>query len=1033
MKTDRLSGRQFLLLTSMVLLSFSACFTSCRDDFDFQKAKNEFQLDVENFFDFSTVQSPKVSVNIQDAKTSTLFNLYAEDPFSYGPQGSFGMKNGVQALYTNFTKADGTWSGDVELPSYAKELYLVYKDISGWHTLKSDVVNGFVEFNSSATKATTRAMTRSGSTSYKVINVTSKGIGESDEWRSQLRVVSNTTFNHWNYFEFSFKVYASDNSSLSIGVTNNADNYYGKILENQAVQGGQWNEISVNGYFYNPGQSPNKFSGYSDGNEEFMDGQKLVLYLNNDQKADFYFKDFSLIFSNDGNQCAQIWNQGEADGTQLDNYFYQYQPGDNYQGGNPQLSTLTIGSPTETHILYTDAVYESQTDAANGTKKSDAWREWLGEYSTTGMSGISDLNAYRNDANMYNASGLYRNNWDKFNGGLSYANILKGANGVDANADLISQLTFNNIAEIVAKHDNVIKKNDQMECDRWHNWQWVCPEDLRQGQDIRLENDGQVSITMLANYSAWASSLAYYYYTGNAPTSLNDIKPIMIAPCTLFYPNGVNAGEDLQNTMNTQFTAMPVGTVVQLKYYGPNVEENYSGDQYTFPANTKIGFLLKTHAWQGDNFNSGGTPSSWETSACGTLYRTTTGALADALNAIGENSAAKKNWYSETAQEYEPSPTDEANPEWNQVSGLYYGNREGGQCHGHVNSGEKHTGHGGAGAAAYTTTLAQHAILSFEDHTNDENYNDIVFGVKTTTKILDLPTPPDPEEYDGPSSSAVYTFEDLWPLVGDYDMNDVMLDVKESVKLLKVVDSEKNENTYLSKQIIKILPYENYASNKNGLALRIGKNETSGDIPALSGFIIKAKTPGASALATLSGVEIIETSDDKVLFITDDIKRYSYSTNRKISTPGEIEITIEFPEKTLSSDFRLTFEPFIFKWEDDSKSQTWEVHLSNCAPTSKFKTSYFDSDGDDKSGLAEDGQMYYFVRNGNYPFAIKLKGTGMDATAEFQGLRKLLDKNLERTRIDEVFPDYMNWVNSRGQNYTNWYLLPNSNNATTEN
>ena len=103
---------------------------------------------------------------------------------------------------------------------------------------------------------------------------------------------------------------------------------------------------------------------------------------------------------------------------------------------------------------------------------------------------------------------------------------------------------------------------------------------------------------------------------------------------------------------------------------------------------------------------------------------------------------------------------------------------------------------------------------------------------------------------------------------------------------------------------------------------------------------------------------------------------------------------------------------FIYRTEGNGR---WEVHIPYEAPTSKMITGYFGTQ-DDKS-VPSKGE--YFVRSGNYPFAFYLEGV---ALKNFENTL-LLRKN-ESVKIDELFPDFMPWVNSNGTEYVDWYLRP---------
>ena len=63
------------------------------------------------------------------------------------------------------------------------------------------------------------------------------------------------------------------------------------------------------------------------------------------------------------------------------------------------------------------------------------------------------------------------------------------------------------------------------------------------------------------------------------------------------------------------------------------------------------------------------------------------------------------------------------------------------------------------------------------------------------------------------------------------------------------------------------------------------------------------------------------------------------------------------------------------------------------------------------------GWERFYVRSGNYPFRIFLKG------ATESDMTKLFDADNETRAIDEdeVYPKYKSWVGSKGNTDKNWY------------
>ena len=89
-----------------------------------------------------------------------------------------------------------------------------------------------------------------------------------------------------------------------------------------------------------------------------------------------------------------------------------------------------------------------------------------------------------------------------------------------------------------------------------------------------------------------------------------------------------------------------------------------------------------------------------------------------------------------------------------------------------------------------------------------------------------------------------------------------------------------------------------------------------------------------------------------------------------------------------------------------NSTRNHELHLPNYAPTTKMDTKLFGI-GQDKSNVS---QNLYYVSYEKFPFAINIPATYVIPT--------------ERTRIDNFYPKFSDWVKSNGQTNTDWYLYP---------
>lgn len=281
-------------------------------------------------------------------------------------------------------------------------------------------------------------------------------------------------------------------------------------------------------------------------------------------------------------------------------------------------------------------------------------------------------------------------------------------------------------------------------------------------------------------------------------------------------------------------------------------------------------------------------------------------------------------------------------------------------------------------------------ICSFEDHTNDQNFSDVIFTIKSNPvdAVIDIPSVEDKPGADDTKREVhllkgIYAFEDLWPSRGDYDMNDVMvkLDYEKTIGSKGIY-----EESYLFKT------FNNLAAYNNGLAFTLGGEAASAELE------FSVLRPAAEKYETLT-----PEREGNVILLTDNVKDDMgaiYKVTAKYASP-------------IAEAKAAVVKPFIYRAtdEDIAPGLRKEVHLPFEAPTSRMDTRFFGMD-QDKSDPAE-GR--YYVRANNYPFAFFLSGaTEVD-------LAKILEPKNEGTAIDELYPNYAGWVSSHGESNTNWY------------
>jgi LruC domain-containing protein len=320
--------------------------------------------------------------------------------------------------------------------------------------------------------------------------------------------------------------------------------------------------------------------------------------------------------------------------------------------------------------------------------------------------------------------------------------------------------------------------------------------------DLLLENDSEVTFTLLGGSTCWNSSLGYYYYTDdNKPTKPEDINIIMVFPNT---QDGqwARAIERKLKTYNGNI-GVNRGDVVQLMYYPNIANDDKTGATKTFPKGTRIGFILRTQGW---------------------------GKQGNAYSIICDNNGKDKYW------------NNKYNTWCATTDGLSYSSDNGKFPN---PNGESR----GAKFSYKTSNGEKYTIVSFEDCVDDQDFDDLIFALKPVGVFAPLPE----IEHKKSSTNGVYAFEDLWPKAGDYDLNDALVNVKH--------EKEFNENGKIIKETFYLTTYQNYVTLTSGLALTLNTKTTPKSIAMKK--MAKGSTVAEEASFTTDGNVYYLTSDFK--------------------------------------------------------------------------------------------------------------------------------------------------------------------------
>lgn len=278
--------------------------------------------------------------------------------------------------------------------------------------------------------------------------------------------------------------------------------------------------------------------------------------------------------------------------------------------------------------------------------------------------------------------------------------------------------------------------------------------------------------------------------------------------------------------------------------------------------------------------------------------------------------------------------------------------------------------------------------IGFEDNI-DKRYNDATFYIEieednaiedNIPSIPDVGTPPTNTENFVPYYGTL-AFEDLWPSMGDYDLNDLVIDYS-----CKVYKNTMTNSVYKIENI--------FTPRHNGGLLQSGFGFQLDGITPSQIHKINITGAGSTKYVASNSTESGQTYANFLLF--DDIKEV-------LGKP--ITVTLEVND-LLESAVKPPYNPFIYIESDKSRGK--ELHLPKYYPTDKVDETFLGTIHD--ASRIEEKLFYVFSRwNNQFPFAINLPSIKDFPIPE------------EGVRVDEAYPKYRSWVESKGTKDKDWY------------
>lgn len=308
-----------------------------------------------------------------------------------------------------------------------------------------------------------------------------------------------------------------------------------------------------------------------------------------------------------------------------------------------------------------------------------------------------------------------------------------------------------------------------------------------------------------------------------------------------------------------------------------------------------------------------------------------------------------------------------------------------------------------------------YSFFGFEDQmqTSINDCNDVMFNVLTDP--IDAINPPEfiPETgtiEKNVSNFGILAFEDNWPSVGDYDLNDVVVKYKSKVTYAQDGETTEESNGELIpvsdlavKRVEDVFTFINAGAKfNNGFSYKVDVDPAH--VKEIKITDEKGSTVNYTAKADGTGF-IIDLCPNVLSVIP---------AMQTVVTPAVYTVKMEFADKAVAEEsfegVKAPYNPFIMPENTNIKSDMIEVHLPLYYPTSRMDMDLFGRYDD----VSKPAQNIYYASDKDtyYPFALHMAGAEEFAIPT------------EGQSIDKTYSKYMDWVNSGFVSATDWYKHP---------
>jgi len=319
-------------------------------------------------------------------------------------------------------------------------------------------------------------------------------------------------------------------------------------------------------------------------------------------------------------------------------------------------------------------------------------------------------------------------------------------------------------------------------------------------------------------------------------------------------------------------------------------------------------------------------------------------------------------------------------------------------------------------------------VVGFEDlkkGQGDDDYNDALFFVSAepinsidTSEVTPMGVPTDEDEDGIPDmfddfpldaerafetnnhSMSTLAFEDLWPVKGDYDFNDLVVDY--NIFFHKDADNKiKNVITEFELRAVGV-------RFRNGFAIQFpfdSANIESFSIIDGSDILTYSDIVSDDNFAPVleAGTKATIVYLDNTMDLIQPVGETFINTEKDVSYLGTVKFALDIklttPENSSVWQWNVPFNPFLYA----NRDRGHEIHLPDYPPTQDADNALFGT-GDDSSVVSLN-RFYKSVEN--HPWALNIADSW--------------DYPYENNKLTSAYLMFKDWAESSGVLYPNWY------------